>query len=905
MKRVLNVGGNSHEILLPVIYDGWQRVLLDIDPACNPDVVCDARELGTLDEGCYDSVYCSHNLEHYYHHDVARVLAGFCHVLKDDGFVYIRVPDIAWLMREVAAKDLDIGDVLYQSQLGPITVHDVVYGYGVEIARSGNDYFAHKTGFSTSTLTAALQAAGLHWVFVSCSNTNITAIGFKQAPTPSVTALLNLPAPRDGDQASGDNAETSWTAAITPGVAPVTEAAIHLGSGRRLHIGGKERSDDWELLNVNPAPFVDHVCNANNLSRFANDTFSAIYASHVVEHFDYKDELNNVLTEWRRVLAPGGLLFVSVPDLDVLARLLITKEGMTTDERFFVMRMLFGGHMDAHDYHVAGLNEEFLARFLREAGFVSIRRVSEFGLFGDTSLQEFNGVRVSLNMIAEKPQTAHAAASGAGLSRDLSDRGTGKSIMLSTADGISVSVPATLRCISTLVLLEQERWFERELGFLLQWFEPGMNAVDIGANVGFYCLPIARAVGESGKVVAFEPGSGNRLHLEVSRAANALANLTISACALSDSKKDGWLSIAESGELNRLSEDAAQSGNAERVSVSTLDLQAQEFTWPPVDFIKIDAEGQEARIVAGGRDFFARQSPLVMYEFKDEGANNNPLRWIFEALGYQTYRLLGDASGLVPMGSDESPDAFELNFFAAKPDRAALLATRGLLVLAPEPLLLSDAERSRALEAILSQPFAQSFEFSEDDVVNCAYGEAIILYAACRFTGLSLARRLAALEGAFEILINFCRNSSTPTGLATLARVALDLGRRSIAVDALRKLVSTNGIELDQPFFPPCARFEAVSPENQEADWFAAAVYEQLEMSQHFSSWLGGDDLTRLKWLCESPFASPEIRRRMILRSLAEGAPLSVLESFLGSEHKHANPSYWTATGIPLLQALL
>jgi len=63
MKKVLNVGGNSKAIPLPPQYEGWDHVLLDIDQKGNPDVLCDARELITLPESVYDSVYCSHNLE--------------------------------------------------------------------------------------------------------------------------------------------------------------------------------------------------------------------------------------------------------------------------------------------------------------------------------------------------------------------------------------------------------------------------------------------------------------------------------------------------------------------------------------------------------------------------------------------------------------------------------------------------------------------------------------------------------------------------------------------------------------------------------------------------------------------------------------------------------------------------
>lgn len=179
---------------------------------------------------------------------------------------------------------------------------------------------------------------------------------------------------------------------------------------RRLHIGGKVRSAGWEVLNATPAPFVDHVCNANDLSRFADNTFSDVYASHVVEHFDYKRELLQALREWNRVLVPGGKVLISVPDLDVLAQLMLVKDRLTVNERFVVMRMMFGGHVDEYDYHVVGLNEEFLAGYLKGSGFVGIRKVQEFGLFDDTSTMKFRGVPISLNVIAEKPGLNEAAA---------------------------------------------------------------------------------------------------------------------------------------------------------------------------------------------------------------------------------------------------------------------------------------------------------------------------------------------------------------------------------------------------------------------------------------------------------------------------------------------------------------
>jgi predicted SAM-dependent methyltransferase len=172
---------------------------------------------------------------------------------------------------------------------------------------------------------------------------------------------------------------------------------------RRLHIGGTVRFDGWEVLNAIAAPYVDHVCNANDLSQFLDNTFDAIYASHVLEHLDYFKELSATLSEWNRVLLPGGTMYVSVPDLDVLAMLILDKDRLTMDERFHVMRMMFGGHVDQYDYHVVGLNEEFLAGYMYASGFVNIRRVQWFNLFDDTSATMFKGVAISLNLIAEKP----------------------------------------------------------------------------------------------------------------------------------------------------------------------------------------------------------------------------------------------------------------------------------------------------------------------------------------------------------------------------------------------------------------------------------------------------------------------------------------------------------------------
>jgi predicted SAM-dependent methyltransferase len=172
---------------------------------------------------------------------------------------------------------------------------------------------------------------------------------------------------------------------------------------RKLHIGGRHRHPEWEVLDAIAEPHVDHVGNALDLSRFPTATFDALYASHVAEHFGYQKDLLAALREWNRVLVPGGTLYVSVPDLDTLAELFLLRESVDLRERFEIVRMMFGGQMHQHDFHFVGLNEEFLADFLKTAGFSDLRRVDDFGLFDDTSRFAFKGIPISCNIVARKP----------------------------------------------------------------------------------------------------------------------------------------------------------------------------------------------------------------------------------------------------------------------------------------------------------------------------------------------------------------------------------------------------------------------------------------------------------------------------------------------------------------------
>lgn len=197
VKKVLNVGGNSKEIPIPGHFNGWEHHLLDIDPRGKPDVLCDARKLDTLAPLVYDGIYCSHNLEHYFAHEVPKVLQGFLHVLKPDGFAEIRVPNMEALFRTIIDRKLDIDDVIYVSKAGPILVRDMIYGFGVEIERSGQDFYAHKTGFTPKSLRKVLLQSGFRGVlFAKGAGLEIRVLALKSELTEEHRRLFSF------DQAS-------------------------------------------------------------------------------------------------------------------------------------------------------------------------------------------------------------------------------------------------------------------------------------------------------------------------------------------------------------------------------------------------------------------------------------------------------------------------------------------------------------------------------------------------------------------------------------------------------------------------------------------------------------------------------------------------------------------------------
>ena len=267
-------------------------------------------------------------------------------------------------------------------------------------------------------------------------------------------------------------------------------------------------------------------------------------------------------------------------------------------------------------------------------------------------------------------------------------------ITLSLVDGVRLVVPGSLNLITPYVLTEQQDWFEDELPFLRRLLDPGCKVIDIGANYGIYTLCMAKAVGAQGCVWAFEPSSSCVALLDKGIAANGFSNVIVERSAVSHESGTGRLALNDHSELNALiqPQDAAQA--SESVSVVTLDECLVRYRWRHIDFLKIDAEGEEANILRGGGKFLAELSPLIQYEVKFAEGFRLQLVRDFAKLGYRSYRVVPGLGVLTPFDADTTPDSYLLNLFCCKPGRAAELAARGFLV-DSEPSSSSAATKTR------------------------------------------------------------------------------------------------------------------------------------------------------------------------------------------------------------------
>lgn len=117
-------------------------------------------------------------------------------------------------------------------------------------------------------------------------------------------------------------------------------------------------------IDQDPLPHVHYVRAVDDLAPFADGSVELVYASHCLEHFSHL-ETGRVLAEWHRVLRPGGMLRVSVPDFDRLVDVYLAAERSLHP----ILGLLMGGQQHRFNFHYTAFNRCSLSALLLRAGF--------------------------------------------------------------------------------------------------------------------------------------------------------------------------------------------------------------------------------------------------------------------------------------------------------------------------------------------------------------------------------------------------------------------------------------------------------------------------------------------------------------------------------------------------------
>ena len=206
-------------------------------------------------------------------------------------------------------------------------------------------------------------------------------------------------------------------------------------------------------------------------------------------------------------------------------------------------------------------------------------------------------------------------------------------------------------------LRDEGTWEPGETLIVRDRLEPGMTFVDVGAHVGYFTCLAARAVGPRGLVLAFEPHPRNYELLLANVWANGLLNVACFPWAVADGNgfEQLYVSAANTGD-HRL---FGGEGRQESITVRTVALDNVNAIRPPVDFVKVDVQGGEDRVVRGMRTLLeASPGATLLVEYwphgiRLRGEDERTILGFYRELGYRRQVQNPYELGLSELNDDE------------------------------------------------------------------------------------------------------------------------------------------------------------------------------------------------------------------------------------------------------------
>ena len=211
-------------------------------------------------------------------------------------------------------------------------------------------------------------------------------------------------------------------------------------------------------------------------------------------------------------------------------------------------------------------------------------------------------------------------------------------------DGDFIHVPAEM----DVTVLERLTYKPAPEPIIAKVCPPGGTVMDVGANLGDWTLPMAKAVGPAGRVFAFEPIPFVAESVRKTLRINGFSNAAVVETALSDSQGEAPFSVIhdENEALNiRCSGFGIDDlgGFQITVSMTTLDAFAEAEKLERLDFIKVDVEGHESAVFKGAVNCLDKFRPTIVFEagFPHETeADRQSIRDTLAGAGYSLVGML-------------------------------------------------------------------------------------------------------------------------------------------------------------------------------------------------------------------------------------------------------------------------
>jgi FkbM family methyltransferase len=220
------------------------------------------------------------------------------------------------------------------------------------------------------------------------------------------------------------------------------------------------------------------------------------------------------------------------------------------------------------------------------------------------------------------------------------------------------------------------RTYESECtDYLMRGLRPDDVCFDVGANLGYYTVLMAKAVPQ-GRVYAFEPDPLSNALLQLNVQINRLENVVVNCLALGESPGASSFFQCTDSAFNSF-RDTGRKGvfRVIQVPVTTLDEFVVANDVPRVDFMKVDVEGAEGLVLAGAKNLLqnsAQRPRMLLVELADVNHKTfgDSAAEIVERLKrthYEPFVLSGNSP------TQYISEKFVNVFFAPEPDRANVM----------------------------------------------------------------------------------------------------------------------------------------------------------------------------------------------------------------------------------------